>query len=117
MPMLSATDPGGTMKHCITTGVVAALFAIFASSASAHPQHHCHVFTGPGDTLVHSTNFRVKNTTCAKAHHVIFEGFGYHRYRASGRVWTTHKTGGYGPLGYKQVWLSGDKRIWLWWID
>lgn len=108
------------MKKYLVAGVVAGVLSLGSGGAQAQV-HHCHPFKGPGDNLVHSTHFRTKLIGCHKAHRVILAGIHHgqqrHHFHALGRKWTTHRTGSYPPLGYKQVWLGGHKRIWLTWID
>jgi hypothetical protein len=45
--------------------------ALAAADAQAPTTHRCPTFTGPGDNLVHSANFRVARISCAAGKKVV----------------------------------------------
>ena len=70
------------MGRVVTLRTVAALLVggvlVLASAASGHgpsahgpSTHRCPTFTGPGDNLVHSRNFKVANVSCATGKRVV----------------------------------------------
>ena len=102
----------------VVTAIVVCLAAVAsAAGPQAHAAHACPTFTGPGDNLIHSADFRVGNTTCAIGHKVLIhcrtDGSACHEV---GTVWRCHAGTEHG-LSFTERCQSGRKVAAITWLD
>lgn len=92
----------------------AALALAPAVSAGGQATHGCPTFTGPGDSLVHSRNFRVANVTCAVGKRVVETCLNNGRpCRIAGATWHCHGQ----RIPGEQHCTSGRKVAEIYWLD
>ncbi len=89
--------------------------ALLATTALARTvkTHHCPTFTGPGDSQVHSRNFRVAHITCATGKKVVEtcreDGSKCHVKHAT---WRCH-----GQIPGEEHCLAGRRVASIYWLD
>lgn len=95
--------------------LVLAAAAVLASVASAHgpSTHRCPTFTGPGDNLVHSRNFRVANVSCSTGKRVVERcDTNGTACRIAHSTWSCH-----GRIPGETRCTSGPKVAEIYWLD
>ena len=102
-------------KRAIPAIGAAAVFALgSAASARTAPTHSCPTFTGPGDNLIHSRDFRVADVSCAVGKQVVEKCFGDgKRCLVAHATWRCHGRGIPGELRC----ASGRKVAEIFWED
>jgi len=97
----------------LLAGPVLAL-ALLPTGAAAQGTHRCATFTGPGDNLVHSRNFRVARVSCATGKRVVeqcrSDGAPCH---IAGVTWRCHANG----IPGEDRCTSGPRVAEIFWLD
>jgi hypothetical protein len=85
-----------------------------AASVGAPATHACPTFTGPGDNLIHSKDFRVANVSCAVGKRVVETCLNNGKpCRISGSTWVCHAHRIPGQTHCR----SGRKVAEIFWLD
>jgi hypothetical protein len=77
----------------------------------------CPTFTGPGDNLVHSSNFRAANVSCGEAKTVVERCSGGGTCNAAGSTWTCRSDQASSGLESHLTCTSGTKATSIIWLD
>jgi hypothetical protein len=77
----------------------------------------CPTFTGPGDNLVHSSNFRAANVSCGEAKTVVERCSGGGTCQAAGSTWTCRSDQASSGLESHLTCTSGTRSTSIIWLD
>lgn len=92
----------------------AVLALVSVASARTAPTHGCPTFTGPGDSLIHSRDFRVADVSCAVGKKVVEKCYSDGRAcRVAHSTWRCHGRG----IPGEQRCTSGRKVAEIFWLD
>ena len=100
--------------RAVTALLVGGVLAVASTASAQGPRtHRCPTFTGPGDTLVHSQNFRVANVSCATGKKVVERcANNGTACRIAGSTWRCH-----GMIPGENKCTSGRKVASIYWLD
>lgn len=103
-----------SVRWAISLLAGAVLALAFVPTADARATHRCATFTGPGDSLVHSRNFRVARISCATGKRVVEkcrnDGTPC---RIAGVTWRCHARG----IPGEDRCTSGPRLAEIFWLD